>query len=43
MNVEITTKMLILIDSYKHFDLSRQTIKNSNTTPELLEVKAIKN
>ena len=35
--------MLILIDTYKHFDLSRRTIKSSNSAPELLEVKTIKN
>ena len=33
--------MLILIDTYKHFD--PRTIKNSNTTLELLEVKTTKN
>ena len=35
--------MLILIDTYKLFDLSRRTNKNSNTTLELLEIKTIKN
>ena len=30
------------IDAYIHFDSSRQTIKNSNTTLELLEIKKMK-
>ena len=35
--------MLILTDTYKHFDLRHRTIKTSNTTLELLEVKTIRN
>ena len=31
--------MLILIDTYKHFHLNPRTIKNSNTTVELLKTR----
>ena len=41
MNFEVITKN-VLIDTYKHFDLNRRTIKSSNTTLELMEVKTIK-
>ena len=38
MNFEVITKN-VLIDTYKHFDLNRRTIKSSNTTLELMEIK----
>ena len=38
MNLEDITKT-IDFDTYRNFDLSSRTIKNSNTTLELLEMK----
>ena len=38
MNLKIITKY-IEFDAYINLDFSRQTIKNSNTTLELLEIK----
>ena len=43
MNLEVITKNVDFNSCIKQFDLSRPTIKNSNTTLKLLEVKTIKN